>query len=157
RTFALTLSVLTLVPTSVLAAPAAPPAPAAASAPAAPSGKEKEVLAALDAWKAAMMKKDRAAFEKVFHPDLTFAHSSGLIETKAQAIEHVCGGAATFEGIDFADTKVRVYGNTALVTGKVDYHQKENGTVNLVKLVVLTTWLKGPHGWQMVARQAARL
>jgi ketosteroid isomerase-like protein len=128
------------------------------STPALAAAPDKDVLAALEAWKQAMIKKDKAAFEKLYHPDLSFAHSSGVIETKEQAIEHVVGGAASFDAIDLAETKVRVHGNTALVTGKMDYHQREKDKVNLVKLVVLTVWMKGgKQGWQMIARQAARL
>ena len=50
----------------------------AASNPAA----EKEVLAALDTWRNAVMKRDRAAYDKILHPDLTYAHSNGAVETK---------------------------------------------------------------------------
>ena len=46
---------------------------------------EKAVLTALDAWKAAMLAKDKAALEKVFHPDLSYGHSSAMLENKAEA------------------------------------------------------------------------
>jgi hypothetical protein len=59
------------------------------------------VLAAQDLWRQAMTRKDRAAFEKVLHPDLRYGHSSGLIETKPQAIQHVLGSTAIWERIDF--------------------------------------------------------
>lgn len=41
---------------------------------------EKEVLAAVDAWKQAMLKKGRTGLEKVLHADVSYGHSSGLIE-----------------------------------------------------------------------------
>ena len=44
---------------------------------------EKDVLGAMDAWKQATMKKDRAALDKLLHPDLTYSHSSGKTQTKA--------------------------------------------------------------------------
>ena len=47
----------------------------------------KDVLAAQELWRQAMIKKDPAALEKVLHPGLSFGHSSGLVETKAQAID----------------------------------------------------------------------
>ena len=53
---------------------------------------EKAVLAALDAWKEAMLKKDRAALEKIFHPELTYSHSSATVQDKAQAITAVVDG-----------------------------------------------------------------
>jgi ketosteroid isomerase-like protein len=132
----------------------------AAPAGAAPSehGKnEKEVLARLDVWKEAMMKKDKAAFEKVLHPDLTYGHASGLIETRDQAIQHVVGSKASYTAINFNDTKVRVQGNTAMVTGKVDYQEHgATGKDTTINLVVLSVWVKGAPGWQMIARQATK-
>lgn len=120
------------------------------------TGPEQEVLAAQDLWRQAMTRKDRAAFEKVLHPDLSYGHSSGLIETKAQAIQHVLGSSAVWERIEFRDTKVRVSGNTAYVTGKVDVHQRGKQNRTLIKLVVLSVWVKERAGWQMLARQATR-
>src|SRR5712692_7676633 len=81
---------------------------------------EKEVLAAMDAWKQATMKKDGAALEKLLHPDLSYTHSSGMNQTKADVIKSVTTGKTTVEGIDFSDTTVRVYGKTALAKGVVD-------------------------------------
>jgi ketosteroid isomerase-like protein len=117
---------------------------------------EKAVLAALDAYKDAMVKQDRAALEKVFHAELSYGHSSAMVESKAQAIPHIVDGSG-WEAIEFSDTTVRVKGNLALVNGKTDMHQRNKGKPTTIsKLVVLTVWLKGPQGWQMIARQAVR-
>ena len=117
---------------------------------------EKAVLAALEAWKEAMLKKDRAALEKIFHPDLSYAHSSALVETKAQAIPHIVDGEG-WEAIELTDTTVRLQGNVAIVNGKSDMHQRNKGKPTTIsKLVVLSVWVKGPQGWQMIARQAVR-
>jgi ketosteroid isomerase-like protein len=132
----------------------------ALSQPAVAAGEaEKDVLAAMDAWKQATMKKDRALFEKVYHPDLSYGHSSGLIETKAQAIEHVVGSKVVYEGIDLTESKVTLQGsNTAVLTGKAVFRQRsESNKPNVVNLVYLSVWTKGKGGgWQMLARQATR-
>jgi ketosteroid isomerase-like protein len=117
---------------------------------------EKDVLSAMEAWRQAMLKKDRAALDKAFHTDLTYGHSSGVVEDKAQAIEHVVAGAGTYLAINLTDTKVRVQGNTALVTGKAEYQERTNGKDAIANLVVLSVWLKSPKGWQMIARQATK-
>jgi ketosteroid isomerase-like protein len=124
--------------------------------PAVAAPADKEVLAAQDTWRQAVMKKDRALFDKVLHPELSYAHSSGAIETKAQAIDHVVKGHVDYVAVNFADTKVKVLGNTAFVTGKVDYHQKGKDKTTITKLFVLSVWVKGAQGWQMIARQATR-
>src|SRR5882724_1810808 len=88
---------------------------------------EKDVMAAMDAWKHATMKKDGAALEKLLHPDLTYSHSNGHNQTKAEVVTAVTTGNATTEGIEFSETTVRVYGNTALVRGKVDIKNSTGG------------------------------
>jgi ketosteroid isomerase-like protein len=142
RKLVLILSVLALVLV-------VPPAFAANS-------REQAVLAALDAWKEAMLKKDRAALEKIFHSDLTYAHSNAMVQTKEQAIAGVVGGEG-WEAIDLADTTVRLQGNVAIVNGKTDMHQRNKGKpMTISKLIQLSVWVKGPQGWQMIARQAVR-
>jgi ketosteroid isomerase-like protein len=121
------------------------------------SKSEKEVLAAMDAWKQATMKKDRAALDKLLHEDLTYSHSSGHNESKADVIQSVTSGKSAVEAIDFSDTTVRVYGNTALVKGKVDIRNNAGGKSTTANLNILHVWLKGSKGWQLVARQATRL
>ena len=120
------------------------------------SSGEKEVLAAMDGLKAAMLKKDRAALEKILHPDLTYGHSSAKVENKAEAIAHMVGGLG-WEAIELADTTVRLQGNTAIVNGKADFHErKKDQPPTVAKLLILTVWVKEPHGWQLIARQAVR-
>jgi ketosteroid isomerase-like protein len=121
------------------------------------SKAEKEVLAAMDAWKQATLHKDRAALEALLHEDLTYSHSSTKNESKADVIHSVTSGAAAVEAIDFTDTTVRVYGNTALVKGNVTIRNNAGGKTTTANLNILHVWVKGSKGWQLVARQATRL
>ena len=124
-----------------------------AAAPAT-SKDDKEVLAAMEAYKDAMIHKDGAALDKLLSNDLTYTHSGGQHETKADVIKSITTAKTIIEALDFSDTSVRLYGNVALVKGKVDlWHSK----TNIVHMNVLHVWVKGPQGWQMVARQATRL
>jgi ketosteroid isomerase-like protein len=116
---------------------------------------EKEVMAAMDAYRQALMKKDAAALSKVVGDDLTYTHSSNLHQDKAALIASLKENTVA-EAIDFKDLKVRIYGNTALVKGDVDFRNNANGTVTVSKLNVLHVLVKGPQGWQLVARQATR-
>ncbi len=118
---------------------------------------EKEVLAAMDAWKQATMKKDKSALEKLLHADLSYTHSSGKNETKADVIKSVTTGPGTVEAITFTANTVRVYGNSALVKGKVDITNNTAGKSSTSSLDILHVWIKGSQGWQMVGRQAIRL
>jgi ketosteroid isomerase-like protein len=127
-----------------LAAAAAQPGPNTA----------KEAVAACDAWKQAMMKKDGAALQKLLHDDITYSHSNGRNQTKAEVITATTTGNATIETMDFSETTVRVFGTTVLIRANVEMRNAADGKSQTFHLNVLHVWQKGPGGWQMIARQA---
>ena len=118
---------------------------------------EKELTSVMETWKQAVMKRDGAALAKLYHPDITYSHSSGKSENKAEAIEASVHGPNVVEALDMSDMKVRVYGKTALVKGNMDIRNNNGKTAQTLKLSVLYVWLKMPEGWQLVARQSTRL
>src|SRR6266498_3322605 len=79
------------------------------------SKSEKDVLAATDAYKEAMTHKDGAALGRLLSDDLTYTHSGGQFETKADVIKSITTAKTIVERLDFSDTTVRLYGKTALV------------------------------------------
>jgi len=115
---------------------------------------EKDVLAAMDAFKRATIARDGAALSKLLADDLTYTHSAGQEQTKAQYIDSIVGGKSVVEELVFTGTNVRTYGDIALVKGRVDLSHSKT---NVVHMNILHVWRHGPHGWQMVARQATRL
>jgi ketosteroid isomerase-like protein len=116
---------------------------------------EKEIMATMGAYKQALIKKDAAALSRILSDDVIYTHSSNLHQDKAAVLESLKGNSTT-EEIDFKDLKVRVYGNTAVVVGDADFHISSAGVVSVAKLNVLHVLVKGPQGWQLVARQAVR-
>ena len=108
----------------------------------------------MDAFKDAMIHKDGAALDKLLANDLTYVHSAGQLQNKKEVIDSITSGKTIIERMDYSDMAVRFYGKTAVVRGRVDlYHSP----TNIVHMNVLHVWINGPHGWQMVARQATRL
>ena len=115
---------------------------------------EKQVTAAMEAFKQALIHRDGVALGRLLHDDLQYTHSGGQFETKADVIKAITSGKSIIEKLEFSDTTVRVYGNTALFKGRVDlYHS----ATNIVPMNVLHVWVNGPGGWKLVARQATRL
>jgi len=115
---------------------------------------DKEVLAVMDTYKDAMIHNNAAVLEKLLHDDLTFVHSAGQLERKADVLKSVSTGKNVIVRMEFSDTSVRTYGNTALVRCRVDLWHSET---NIVHMNVLHAWIKTPAGWQLTARQATRL
>ena len=116
----------------------------------------KEVLAASDALKQALMKKDAAGLQKLLHEDLTYSHSNARLQNKADVVKATTG-QTTIEAMDFSEVTVRVYGATALVRANLDIRNSTGGKSTTSHLNVLHVWLKGPGGWQLVARQSTQV
>jgi ketosteroid isomerase-like protein len=118
------------------------------------SKEQDEVLAAMESYKNAMIQRDGKTLDRVLSDDLTYTHSGGQFQNKADVIDSIVNKKTTIERMQFSDTTVRFYGDVALVKGRVDLWHSP--TV-IVHMSVLHVWVKRPQGWQMVARQATKL
>ena len=113
---------------------------------------EKEVTAAINAFRQAMLAHDVATLDKLMHPDITYCHSSGITQDKATALAKI-GPSVYFE---YTGTTIRIHGNVALVKNVTDMRAAATrNTPN--RLNILYVWVKGPAGWQMIARHPIRL
>src|SRR5439155_12544844 len=108
---------------------------------------EKSVMATLEAMAQATIKKDVAALDKIYHPDLTYSHSSASNQTKAEVLKAVAGPSVT-ESMTFHETTVRIYGNVALVRGRNELRNGAPGSRHDNHLNILWAVLKvpGPQG-----------
>lgn len=113
---------------------------------------EKEVLAAMDAYKEAMIHNDIATLDKLLGDDLAFTHSHGEFQNKAAVLKSSQPPQHIMR-MEFSNTTVRIYGNTALIKGLVDLWHPDS----VVHMDVLHVWVKRSEGWQLVARQATLL
>ncbi|HXA66021.1 MAG TPA: nuclear transport factor 2 family protein [Bryobacteraceae bacterium] len=122
------------------------------------SRDEKAVMATLEDMAQATIKRDVATLDKIYHPDLTYSHSSAMLQSKAEVLKAAAGPAVT-ESMTFHDSTIRVYGNVALVRGGNELRNGTPGAMHDNHLNILWVLLKGPgpHGWQIVARQTTRL
>lgn len=130
-------------------------APAYAAPPSDPKA-EKEVMAAMEAWRQALLKRDGAALARIYHEEISYGHSSGLVEDKKTAVNHIVTSKADYAAVDLIDTKIKVQGDVALVNGRVNYKQVTDGKATDVKMHVLHVWVRTPQGWQMIGRQSTR-
>jgi ketosteroid isomerase-like protein len=120
------------------------------------AGAEQEVLAALNAWKEGTIRKDVALLSKVLHADLTYTHSSGLEQTKADNLKAVAAPNSRTQSIDLSHTTVRVFGDTAIVKTDADVTSGSSAAPTTSHLILLHVFVKTPDGWQMIARQATK-
>ena len=119
------------------------------------TGKETAVTAAVEALRKAMVAGDKAALEKLAMDELSYGHSSGRLENKAEFIATLTSGKAGFSAIELSDQTINVVDKIALVR-HVFNGTRRNDASNM-KLAILTVWLQQQDQWKLLARQAARL
>jgi hypothetical protein len=120
---------------------------------------QKAVMATLDAMTKATIAKDVATLQKIFGDDVTYSHGSSLTQTKAEVFKSL-EGPSVRQTYKLIDTKIRIYGDVAVAKGIVDSRQGPPGKMSDSHndiLWVLVRRPQGPHGWQIVARQATRI
>src|SRR5262249_19036720 len=115
---------------------------------------DKEILALEDKRYAAMCGGDFAALEAMLHDELLYTHSSGLTDTKATWLASLRSGKTKYKSAACSDRKVRLAGDTALVTGRAAIQAEINGQPRSLRLVFLNAWTKTPNGWKFIAWQS---
>jgi ketosteroid isomerase-like protein len=80
------------------------------------SGDERELTQLVKDLNAAIVKPDIAFLEQILDPDYTHYRPHGNVENRAQYLEDRKNGQVHFDSLIADDIKVRVYGDTAIVT-----------------------------------------
>jgi ketosteroid isomerase-like protein len=124
---------------------------------AAQSKQETAVSNAVEKLRTAMISGERAALEAIAADQLSYGHSSGLVETKTQFVEKIASGSSDFVTIDLKNQTVTVSGNTAIVRHELHATTNDNNRPGEVHLKILLIWQKQGKEWKLLARQAVKI
>ena len=120
--------------------------------------EEAAVAAAVEALSRAMIAVDTAQLGALSSDALSYGHSAGRIETKAQFIANLVARNSAFRSINLTDQTISVSGSEAIVrhtfTGET---VNPAGAVSPVRIGVLQVWRKEGATWRLLARQAFRI
>jgi len=106
----------------------------------------------------AQQKANVGALDRLLAPDLTYAHSTGKLDTKASFIESISSGALRYLSIaPPEDQRIRVYDAAAIVTGHCRMTVGSAGQEQKIHLRYTDVWVRKAGTWQMVAWQSSRL
>jgi ketosteroid isomerase-like protein len=118
---------------------------------------EDEIMALDKQWGEAAAKGDAAVLNKLLADNLHHVHATGRIEGKAEYIDSLESGMRKHDPIVPMKIKVRVYGDSAVSTGRfkmVAYKQgMEKPMVNQINLYT-HVWNKTKDGWKLTVHQA---
>jgi hypothetical protein len=119
------------------------------------AGPEDGVKEAGAGWRQGAIKQDKALLEKYLADDLVYTHGGGQSETKAQYIANVLKGPSHYKAMEPSETRVRIYGKTAVLWGLVDVTPAKGATYRTRTLEIYT---QNPAGlWQMSQKESMRV
>jgi ketosteroid isomerase-like protein len=121
------------------------------------SKDEKLVADAVEVLRQAMIDADKKELEDLTAPELSYGHSSGLVEDRTAFVENIVSGKSDFVTITLSEQTVKIVGNTAIVRHKFAADTNNGGTPGKINLTVLLVWQKQKNQWKLLARQTARL
>ena len=101
----------------------------------------------------ALTKRDLAALDKIWAEGYTFTNGRGEFLTKKDRMENIKSGATQFDSISREDEEIRVFGDTAVVTGRVVLKVIYSGKESSGPYRFINVWVKMQGRWQIVANQ----
>lgn len=120
------------------------------------SAREK-ILAADEARRTAMLHGDAAALEPLLASDVTIIWGDGTIDDKQSVLALFRSGALKYERLEYSDTRVRLYGSTAVLTGKARVVVRSGAHLIESRVWVTRVYIEQNHRWLLVASQSTRL
>ncbi len=139
------------------AAGASAAALAASPAAMAQSGEEAAVVEAVEKLRAAMLAADRSQLDALTAPQLSYGHSGGVVESKAQFIDVVAGKRTVYKAITLSDQSIVMAGDEAIVRHVFSTDFESGGSPGSSRVGVMQVWQKRDGQWRLLARQAFRI
>jgi len=119
------------------------------------ASSDASVATAVEAYRTGMLTANKAQLEALCMDQLTYGHSSGRVQTKAEFLGDV--GKSTWKSISFNDASNRVVGDTAYSRFIFVGENENGGKTNALKFGVLMVWHKQGKAWKMLVRQGYKI
>jgi ketosteroid isomerase-like protein len=120
-----------------------------------PAEDEKAVAALDTQYQAAVAKNDAATMDRILADDFILVTGRGKVFTKADLLAEARGRTTVYERQDDSQQKVRVWGDTAVVTALLWAKGTSDGKPFEHRLWFSDTYVRTPSGWRYVFGQAS--
>jgi ketosteroid isomerase-like protein len=120
------------------------------------AGDTEAVLAAHDKRIALTVAADLAGLAAMMTDDFSYTHSSAVTETKAEFLDALKTGKYVYRAITPRDRRVRVHGDTAVVSGPCHAVIEPGGKKTELDLYFTELYVKQAGQWRVALWQATR-
>ncbi|HEY5867911.1 MAG TPA: nuclear transport factor 2 family protein [Candidatus Tectomicrobia bacterium] len=120
------------------------------------SADEAAVAQAVEALRKAFFGQEKTQLEALCAEQLSYGHSSGRVETKAQFIDAVMTRKSILKALTLSDHTIAIVGSDAIARHTWTSESETDGKMTSTKVGVLQVWQKQGGTWKLLARQAFR-
>ena len=118
---------------------------------------DEDLSAAVEALRKALIDPTKPALDRLTMDELSYGHSSGLVQDKAAFEDALLSGMSDFVSIELTDQTTKVVGNVAWVRHTLSAVTNDGGKPGEAHLKVLLIWVKHKGQWKLLARQAVKV
>jgi|SRR6266487_4901682 ketosteroid isomerase-like protein len=115
---------------------------------------EKQILKLEDDWVRALEKQDREGLNKILAREFIFIEPDGSLINRDEYLADRSANASDIGSFKIADVQVRVFGDSALVTGVAKISERHQGNQYRFSLRWKELWVKEAGNWKVLAGQA---
>ncbi len=120
------------------------------------AASDAKAVAALDtAYQAAVKANDAEGMARILADDFVLVTGRGKVFTKNDLLDEARKKSTIYEKQDELEQKVRVWGDTAVVTALLWIKGTSDGKTSERKLWFSDTYVRTPSGWKYVLGQAS--
>ena len=116
-----------------------------------------QVLAAEERRYGAMLGADLDLLDRLLADELSYAHSSGVRDTKDEYLRKVRSGYYRYLSVEHPVERVEVVGDTAIVVGRMTSDLLVGGTPKTIDNLALAVWVRRDGHWELLAYAPTRL
>jgi hypothetical protein len=121
------------------------------------ANEEAAVLQAVAALNQAMLDADRSRLESLVADALSYGHSSGMIQTRAQFVDVIVNKETIYKSIALTEPLTIMAGSNAIVRHVASVDYESGGKAATARIGVLQVWVKAEARWRLLARQAFKI
>ena len=114
---------------------------------------ERELLKVNEQYDDAIMRGDVAALERIFADEFIYTNPKAEVLDKKQQIAALSSGGVKLTDAKSDDVRIRIYGQTAVMTGRFTAKADSAGTSEMINERYTAVWIRRDGGWQLVAEQ----
>ena len=118
------------------------------------SADDAALAAAIETLREGLFAADKAKLEAVTADNMSYGHSAGRIENKAEFVAAVLARKAVVKSLQFTEPKQAITGNSAIARHFYESESEEAGKTSKIKIGVLQVWQKTDGKGKLYARQA---